>query len=370
MARPLQVAFVSQDLCFGGTQRQLVELASRLDRSRFSPSFWTLTGETDLEPFAAEKNVPVVHLGTAREPKLSFLYTLLRELHRRKPDILVPGTAIPNIWCRLYGKLLGWCCAYPAVLGTVRGEDGPYVQHERFLWRLADHIMCNSTPLYALLQNKTGIPQEHLTFIGNGVDAERFSPAPTPLAERQPLIVNVGRLVPNKNQQCLIKAFALVVQQVPEARLRIVGEGELEGALRKQVQAIPALHGKVEFAGGVLDVRPHYAEARIFCLSSVKEGQPNVLLEAMCSGLPVVTTNAGGACTDIVTDTVTGLVAQQQDYAALARHLVTLLQNPALCSTMGAAGREHMLCHFDFKAMVSTHQAIFERLQAQRHVAR
>ncbi|MDD2966951.1 MAG: glycosyltransferase [Desulfovibrionaceae bacterium] len=370
MAQPLQVAFVSQDLCFGGTQRQLVELASRLDRTRFAPSFWTLTGKTDLEPFAAEKNVPVVHLGTGREPHLSFLYTLLRELHRRKPDILVPGTAIPNIWCRLYGKLLGFYCGYPAVLGTVRGEDGPRVQHERYLWRLADHIMCNSTPLYALLQNKTGIPPEHLTFIGNGVDAQRFCPAPTPLAERQPLIINVGRLVPNKNQQCLIKAFALVVQQVPEARLRIVGEGALEAELRAQVQALPALHGKVEFAGGILDVRPHYAEARIFCLSSVKEGQPNVLLEAMCSGLPVVTTNAGGACTDIVTDGVTGLVAQQQDYAALARHLITLLQKPDLCSSMGAAGREHMLRHFDFTAMVNTHEAIFDRIQAQRRVPR
>ena len=360
MQRPLHIAFVSQDLCFGGTQRQMVELAGRLDRSRFAPELWTLTGPADMEGFAAEKEVRVVHLGSRRTPRLDFLYTLLREILRRKPDVLVPGTAIPNIWCRIYGKL----CGVP-VLGTVRGGRGPKVQHEWLLWRLADHMMCNSTPLYDILRG-LGVPAERLTYIPNGVDMERYAPGPMPLEARPLLVLSVGRLVEDKNQHLLLRAFEEVVQAMPEARLRIVGDGELDGALKAAVAASPVLRGTAEICPAIPDVRPHYREARIFALSSVREGQPNVLLEAMASGLPAASTNAGGACVDVIGDA--GLISPQGDAAALAQNIIRLLRDPALCRSMGEAGRARVEEKFSFSRMVSAHEAIFQKLHeaAQR----
>ena len=354
MIKPLHVAFVSQDLCFGGTQRQLVELAGRLDRTRFSPEIWTLTGPTDLEAFAQEKDVPVLHLGTARTPRPGFLTALPRAMLRRRPDVMVPGTAIPNIWCRIFGRLF----RIP-VLGTVRGGGGPRSQHEWLLWRLADHLMCNSTPLFTVLR-ELGVPEDRLTYIANGVDTDRYAPGPVPLEERAPLVLSVGRLVENKNQSLLLRAFELVLREVPEARLRIVGDGKLEAALKAQIAASPLLRTAAEVLPAKLDVRPQYREARIFALSSIREGQPNVLLEAMSSGLPAVSTDVGGACVDVMGDA--GLVSPQNDAAALARNMIRLLRDPALCRRLGEAGRARMQANFSFKVMVAAHEAIFERL--------
>lgn len=356
MKTPKRIAFVSQDLCFGGTQRQMLELAARIDRTRFSPEIWTLTGPTDLEEFAAEKNLPVVHLGKARTPQLSFLYTLFRETIRRKPDLFVPGTAIPNIWCRIYGKLLGI-----PTLGTVRGGDGPRLQHEWLLWRLAEHMMCNSTPLHTILLN-LGVPADKLTYIANGVDTERYTPAPTPLAEREPLILAVGRLVTNKNHFLLLDAFELVIQEFPQARLRIVGDGELKDALCKRIRDSKYLKNTVEVLPASLDVRPHYGDARIFALSSIKEGQPNVVLEALSSGLPVVSTDVGGACVDIIGNGNSGLITPQNDAKALAANILLLLRDPELCVRLGTNGRKLVLERFSFSAMVQAHENIFDKL--------
>ncbi|MGN1062319.1 MAG: asparaginase domain-containing protein, partial [Candidatus Scatosoma sp.] len=82
------------------------------------------------------------------------------------------------------------------VLGTVRGGGGPLSQHEWLLWRLADHLMCNSTPLFTVLR-ELGVPEDRLTYIANGVDTDRYAPGPVPLEERAPLVLSVGRLVEN-----------------------------------------------------------------------------------------------------------------------------------------------------------------------------
>lgn len=359
MSRPCSILFLMEDLCFGGTQRQTLELARRLDRDRFAPSMLVLTGSTDLDPVAVGADIPLSYLGTGRAVPRLFFVSLGPALWRHAPDILVPCTALPNIWGRIWGRMLG----VPAVVGTCRGGGALSRQHEWLLWRLADHHICNSEALAEGLR-RLGEPSRRISYIPNGVDTERFRPAEIPPSGREPLILCVARLAQDKGHLTLLRAFAIVARQVPEARLRIVGDGPQEAQLRMLVATF-GLEDRVEFVPGDLDVREHYAAARVFALASVREGQPNVILEAMSCGLPVCATAVGGI-PNLVENGVSGLLSPAGFAEALAASLLRLLADPVMGDAFGQAGRARVERDFSFAAMVTAHEEVFARLHARR----
>lgn len=354
MAHVMRILFLLEDLCYGGTQRQMLELAARLDRSRFAPLMLTLTGPTDLDGLARQAGIDVHNLGRDRRLAPFFFARLGGALRRLRPDVLVPCTALPNIWGRLWGRALGL-----PVLGTVRGGGGPKRQHERFLWRLARHIVCNSEALRDVLSG-LGVPPGRLSYVPNGVDTDVFRAPDAPVSVRPPRLLCVARLAGDKDHPTLLRAFARVLERHPEALLRLVGDGPEEQRLRQWAAAHPA--GKrVEFVPGRPDVREEYAQARLFVLSSIREGQPNVLLEAMSCGLPLCATAVGGI-PRLITDGENGFLCEPGDDAALARHICRLLEDPPLGDRLGQAGRERVLRDFSFARMVAAHEALFERL--------
>ena len=356
MPQTLRVLFLMEDLCFGGTQRQMLELARRLDRGRFTPVMLTLTGPTDLDALARQGGVELHHLGRSRRVPPLFFLRMARALRRLRPDVLVPCTALPNIWGRIWGRLawLGRAKA-PLVLGTCRGGGGPVRQHERWLWRLADELICNSQALREVLED-LGVPPVRLHYIPNGVDTEFFAPAAPPVAERGPLILCVARLAEDKDHLTLLRAFEQVLARHPQARLRLVGDGPEEARLRRWTAEHPA-GARVELTPGGLDMRAHYAAARLFALASVREGQPNVLLEAMACGLPVCATAVGGV-PRLVTEGTTGLLCAAGDADALAETCCRLLEDDDLCTRLGHAGRERAQRDFSFARMVADHQTL------------
>ena len=306
-------------------------------------------------PILEAAKIPVV---SEKEQVNPFFFALMpAALKRLAPDVLVPCTALPNIWGRLWGRLLGI-----PIVGTVRGGGAPRRQHERFLWRLTDHMVCNSEALADVLSG-LGIPAARLTYVPNGVDTERFAPAQPAPSERPPLIVCVARLAEDKDHLTLLKGFALLRERHPDVRLRLVGDGPRE----KELKAWVAEHlpdGGVEFCPGSPDVRAHYAAARIFALTSVREGQPNVILEAMAAGLPVCATETGGI-PRLVTPGESGLLSPVGDSAAFADNCAALLEDPARGDMFGLAGRQRVERSFSFEAMVAAHEAIFLRLAAR-----
>lgn len=355
MPEPCPVLFLMEDLCFGGTQRQMIELARRLDRQRFAPSMLMLSGPSDLDAVASEADIPLAYLGSSRSPAPLFFLKLGSALRRIAPRILMPCTALPNIWGSIWGRLVG----IPTIVGTCRGGGSLRRQHEWWLWRLADHHVCNSEALVeGLLQ--LGEPRERISYIPNGVDTERFRPTHEPPSKRSPLILCVARLVSDKGLMTLLRAFAIVARQNPDAHLRIVGDGPQEAPLR-MLRATFGLGNRVEIMPSSTDVREHYAAARIFALASVREGQPNVILEAMSCGLPVCATAVGGV-PSLVSNGVSGLLSPSGSAEALAASLLRLLADPSLCDVMGRAGRVRVEEDFSFTVMVASHEELFDRL--------
>jgi teichuronic acid biosynthesis glycosyltransferase TuaC len=236
----------------------------------------------------------------------------------------------------LLGRLLG-----KPVVVSARGSDiNLYTQLpviRRLIQRTlqgADKVIAVSGALkQAMVQ--MGIQEGKVSVIPNGVDLAKFHPVPQELARQRlgllgkRLILSVGNLVPNKGFDLLMKALRVLDDEdrVDDLHLAIVGEGGERHALERLASRL-SLSDRIHFAGAV----PHevlslwYSAADVFCLASFREGWPNVLLEALACGTPIVATAVGGIPEIIRTDDL-GLISPCTEHA-LADKLSLALEKP------------------------------------------
>lgn len=355
MTKPKRLVLVLQDLLYGGSQRHALELATRIDRSRFAPEFWMLTGGADFAEKAREADIPMVWLSEKRAVSAASILALRRALAERRPDILMPLTAVPNIWARILGRL----AKVPLVVGTVRGGGNIARQHERLLARLAHHHITNTKALKDALLS-LGRREEQVTVIQNGVDTEYFSPDPDGLAPVRQVVLCVARFCEDKDHRTLLTAFDLAHKQVPDAELWMVGDGPLKKRLEYTARRLDCARNIRVYPGGA-DLRPFYRQASVLALSSLREGLPNVVLEGMASGAPVAATAVGGV-PEVVEEGVTGLLSPAGDPVRLAASLVTLLADEDGRARMAAAARETAVREYSMQAMVTRHEELLWRL--------
>jgi glycosyltransferase involved in cell wall biosynthesis len=353
---PARLVFLLEDLLYGGTQRQALELARRLDKSRFQVELWVLRKGDDLAPVAREYGLPVVWMARTGWVGPESLLTLGKKLWTNPPDLLMLLTVIPNIWGRLWGRL----AQVPAVVGNCRGGAAPWRQHERFLWPAADHILCNSQILKDFMVSRYGLPPSRLTVVPNGVDTDFFQPGKNGGKDGKTVLLSVARLVPDKDHDTMLAAFSQLTERHPGAELWLVGNGPRRETLEHKVLDL-GLTGRVKFLPVAKDIRHLYHQADVFVLSSVNEALPNVILEAMAAGLPVVATRVGGLPEAVVPGD-TGLLVDPRDVNGLAAALGSLLDDPETRRNLGRRGRERVLEQFSFEAMVSRHEEVWARL--------
>jgi glycosyltransferase involved in cell wall biosynthesis len=207
-----------------------------------------------------------------------------------------------------------------------------------------------------MIVEQFGVAPERITVIPNGVDTDYFCPLEN-AATVEPIILYVGRFVPQKDPLTLLEAFRLVCEQIPEARLLMIGNGPLK-AEAEQFVATHRLDRHVTLLPGTRDVRSHLRRSRIFALASLFEGSPNVMIEAMATGLPVVGTRVDGI-PELVTNGLSGLLVDPEHPSALAEALVTLLRDETLCSRMGTEARQKVLADHSLIQMVRATERVF-----------
>jgi glycosyltransferase involved in cell wall biosynthesis len=212
-----------------------------------------------------------------------------------------------------------------------------------------------------------GIPAAQIVTVHEGIDVERIAhiePASVHAAlwlpTHAPVVGNVGALVAHKGQRHLIDAAALVVRDLPDARVVILGEGELRTALEHQVKHLH-LEKHVLLPGFREDVLALLKSVDVFVMSSETEGLGTSILDAMACGKPVVGTRTGGI-PEVVEDGVTGLLVEPRDPKSLARAITTLLQDEALRARMGADGLARVREHFTVDRMVASTVAVYEQV--------
>jgi glycosyltransferase involved in cell wall biosynthesis len=174
------------------------------------------------------------------------------------------------------------------------------------------------------------------------------------------VIGTVGRLEPVKDQVTLLYAFKIILQQFPNSKLVITGDGSLASVLKNTAASL-RISNSVLFLGLRDDILELLGTMDIFVLPSISEGTSCTLLEAMSCGLPVVATNVGGN-PELVLDNETGVLVPKQDSKKLSHAIITLLTNSDLRTKMSLSGRERIVQGFSLYKMIDNLKNLYNSL--------
>ncbi|HYL81165.1 MAG TPA: glycosyltransferase family 4 protein [Candidatus Acidoferrum sp.] len=213
---------------------------------------------------------------------------------------------------------------------------------------------------------EAGFPAARIPVIANGVDTVLFRPEVAagsetpPRCGEAPRVVFTGRLIEAKGLLDLMEAWPLLLREVPDPHLVLVGSGPLEAELRRRAGA-PPLAGCVDLTGEVSDVRPYLRAATAFVFPSWAEGLPNSLLEAMAMGLPCVATDIGPIA-DMVSNGEEAILVPARSPRRLAVALAKVLTQPALAVRLGHAARTRAETDFSLGALVDRLEALYREI--------
>lgn len=366
---PLVVHLIYR-LDFGGLETLLVDCINHMPPERYRHAIVCLTGYT---AFADKITRPGVALyALDKQPGLGLgihvkLFKLLRQL---RPAVLHTY----NFACAEYAAP-AWLAGVPVRVHAEHGRDASDPQglnrKHNFLRRalvpFIDRYVPVSHDLHRWLTDVVRIPAAKSELIMNGVDTLRFAPklpaAATPWAGEDVFVIGtVGRLQDVKDQASLIEAFALLRAGGANARARlaIVGDGPLREKLAQKAREL-GVSDLVWFPGARNDIPELMRSFDVFALSSIAEGTPVTLLEAMACGLPVVATKVGGI-PEVVQDGVNGALVPASKPQALADALGLYAADPERVSMQGSAARSLIERHYSVAAMVGAYTALYDRL--------
>lgn len=240
-----------------------------------------------------------------------------------------------------------------------------YYAIDRFCLRQYEKVICVSDDLQRA-SLKAGVKPKQCHWIDNAIDTVQFSRTTTSsLAKKQlgfdehsPLIGAVGRLSSEKGFDLAIKAVANLIQNGQDVNLVIAGEGDQRGSLEQLISDL-GVGEHVRLLGYCSDTIKLFQAFDLFVLSSYREGLPNVILEAMAMGVPVIATEIAGI-PRVITNGVNGMLIPPGDSAALQQALATLLVNADLRNQLAVVGRETIESHYSFSVRMSKVAAIYD----------
>jgi len=328
--RPRRVALVIGQLTRGGAEGQLAQLVRHLDRSRYEPVVYCLSSQT--QPVGGEIEAGGTMVRAVTGSVLKRVRLLAEYLATDRIDVVHSWLYLANAFavaaCLVRRQPLVTSARNCKIQGRVANA---------LAFRVSRRIVVNSQDVAAYIARHYGAPRGRIRVIYNGLDVERFHPPAAPAGGGP--IVTVGRLVEQKNHEMFLHAAAALSRDVPEAAFLIIGDGPLRGALEEQARRL-GIADRVTFAGERHDVDEVMRQASLFWLTSRWEGMPNVVLEAMASGLPVIATDVGGT-RELLQDGADGFIVPAGDTDAFVRRSRELLRDAAMRRRFSAAARAH-----------------------------
>jgi glycosyltransferase involved in cell wall biosynthesis len=347
----------------GGTQTQVLELLAAIDRTRVDCRLCTLNMDPALGRQVKELEVPVINLGlrgALRPGTVRALWDLAGRIREEKVRVvhgfLLQGNLVAATAARYAGV---------PYLTSVRNLELWKRSHEmvatRWAHRGAAAVTFNSRHVRDLVAGREGIPVERTRVIYNGLRPPAESPSGSHEAlwpeGSDPRIICIASLFHKKGHRYLLEAFARILKELPRAGLLLVGEGAERGRIQARIRELK-LGDRVRLAGHREDPRTILAAADLLVLTSIEEGMPNVLLEAMAAGVPQVATSMGGT-PETVDDGVTALLVPPRDPVLLADRMVRILSDGDLRAALARKGRERFAARFGSARMAREHEELY-----------
>ncbi len=375
----VKVAHVITRLDLGGAQQNTLHTVRRLDPARFDALLVCGSGGMLDAEVRADASVRAVFLDSlVREVSplkdMLALLELRRVFAAERPQVVHTHSSKAGILGRLAATLAG----VPVIVHTYHGFGfhdrqapavrGFYAALERLCGRLTTRLIFVSRANAAYAERRGIARSAGATVIRSGVALSGY-PAPVDAARlkasvgvgvHKPMIVSIGNLKPQKNAADFVAAAAKVSARVPEARFVFLGDGPQRRALESKAFAL-GLSDRLFFLGWRRDGAQWLAAADAFALTSLWEGLPRALVEAMKTGLACACYATDGV-TDLLKDGENGFLVPPGDADALAERLIQLLGDPALRRRLGEAAARSIGPEFDIDGMVRAQEALYLEL--------
>jgi glycosyltransferase involved in cell wall biosynthesis len=370
-----RVAFVMHVMQVAGAEVLVAETIRRL-AGRIDPVVLCLDGVGSLGERLLAEGVPVVAFGRRPGRDWRLAWRLARELRHRGVSVVHAHQYTPFFYAALARLMAGRSVK---VIFTEHGRHYPDVVsplrrtvNRLALARLADSVNACCDFSASALAHVDGFSARPIEVIPNGIELDRYDPAPDRASLRRSLgldparryVVTVARFHPVKDHATLLRGFQQVAGSRPDVDLLLAGDGPLRPDLEELTRSL-GVEARVRFLGVRSDVPSLLKAADLFALTSVSEAASLTVLEAMASRLPVVVTAVGGN-PEMVRHGVEGLLVPRGDVAGVASALLRLLDDPPAAEAMGAAGRERVERQYQLAQTVESYWRLYQRLGPRR----
>jgi glycosyltransferase involved in cell wall biosynthesis len=372
------VVLLTTGLARAGAEKQLVLLARQLRERGDEVLVVKMLPSDGYVPELQALGVTVTTLKLRPGARaLSFVASGTRLLRAWQPDVLISFVYQAAMLGRIAGRLGG----VPVIISSLRNERQK-ARRRDLLLKLTDRLgsvtTTNSTLTAEALTRSGTVDPDRLIVIPNGIEVAHYGHRPGQRAavrrelgirEHEFLWLAAGRLAPQKDFDNLLAAAALLARDGRLGQLRIAGRGPLEQSLAQRITEL-RIADRVALLGLREDLPAVMAAADGFVLSSAYEGLPNVVMEALASGLPVVGTRVGGTA-ELVQEQVSGFLVPPRDAAALAAAMDRLARTPEdVRRQMGAAGRVHVAAHYSVGHARDSWLALIDRCEQEARGSR
>lgn len=312
----MNIVFVLASLGSGGAERVVSLLANKMVEQGHQVEIICLKFN-DIY-YQTDSRIKVTLAMRQTNNRLTELFWLRKYLKKQKPDVVIPFTE--GVYCFTILSLLG--TGIP-IVASERLDPAAMSPTRKVLKRLllpyADWLVVQTQSIKEYFPKSI---QKKTSIIFNPVNDEVFHQVENgelkiENGERLNRIISVGRLYPQKNQAMMIRAFAKVADEFPDWQLVIYGEGPLRESLELIVESLE-MEGRVLLPGRTEHVIEELRKSKIFCMSSDYEGMSNAMIEAICVGLPIISTKVSGT-EEMVIDGKNGFLVPQNDEERMAQ---------------------------------------------------
>lgn len=335
----LRVALFVSSLRGGGAERVMLDIARGLSQRGLAVDL--VLGRA-AGPYLASVPPDVNLIDLNSHKTFSCFIGFVRYLRRNRPAVVLSTMPTYNVIAVLARALFSrntFVAARRANTFTMELKhanlrDGAFLRAEKHVLRLADAVIANSRGVAEDLVDAAPSLARLIRVIHNPVVwpelAERASePVDHPWLQdpSRHVVLAAGRLVPVKDYPTLLRAFAKVVLKSCSARLIVLGDGQEQEGLRGLAKNL-GIHEAIDFPGFVSNPFAYMSKARVFALSSIYEGSPNVLVQAMACGTPVVSTECPNGPREILQNGALGRLVPVGDWRALGEAILATFDSP------------------------------------------
>lgn len=375
--KKLNILQIVDGFRMGGAETKLCELIERLDTTQFNNHLANVGPSGPLDSRFNALDVPKYQCQRKHGFDFHPVFQLRRIMEEQKIDIV--QTTL--FWADVVGSIAARLAKVPVVLSweTVTHEGDPYhAQWQRragyqVAMRFTDKVIAVSHEIKESLIRRRGLSPEKIEVIHYGVDLEKFVPNGMARNLRSELQVDMGqiilvitaRLEEVKGHKFFVDAFKAITDEFSDVIALFVGDGSRREALEKQARELE-IEGRIRFLGIRNDVNKILNASDIFVLPSIAgEGLPNVVLEAMACGKPVVATDVGGT-TEAVSHGESGIIVPPGDAGALAAALKETLKQREKIALWGKNARKRAEDEFSLEKQIGNFESFYKEIYRQK----